>query len=248
MTKTTTVDLRDLSEPFVAWRAQRGISRSLAMRQLVASALGDDRQLSLLSPPRAAMWAGGWNGGGGADSGPPHRFMLRLTQIQRDHLKARAAQTGMSCGRYVIAAITARDSDAIAGQDVVRALLQSNDLLAQAMRSIGAGRGQRLEAPNARSVAAWFVCRRPDKWVQSGMDNVPGLASAHHSWRSSSAALCLPATSARKIGSTRARCPGVGSLGAPQGSGRPARPGESQMTVSQGRDSRIAQFTIPTIE
>ena len=40
---------------------------------------------------------------------------------------------------------SARDSDThkIAGQDAVRALLQSNDLLAQAVRTLGAGRGNR---------------------------------------------------------------------------------------------------------
>jgi hypothetical protein len=36
MTKTTTVDLREWTEPFDAWCARRGTSRSCAMRQLVA--------------------------------------------------------------------------------------------------------------------------------------------------------------------------------------------------------------------
>ena len=145
MTKTTTVDLRELTEPFDAWCVQRGISRSLAMRQLVALAVGYDRQLSMFSAPRSAMVSSKWESVRRVDSDPPYRFTLRLTPIQRDHLRARAAQAGISCSRYALAAITARDSDthAIAGQDAVRALLQSNDLLAQAVRNLGAGRGHR---------------------------------------------------------------------------------------------------------
>jgi hypothetical protein len=148
MSKTTTVDLRDLTGRFDAWCTQRGISRSHAMRQLVASAVGNDRQLSMLSPPKSEMRASEWESVRGADSGPPYRFTLRLTHIQRDHLRARAAQAGISCSSYVVAAITACDSDThtIAGQDAVRALLRSNDLLAQAVRTLGVGRGQREAA------------------------------------------------------------------------------------------------------
>jgi hypothetical protein len=82
------------------------------------------------------------------DSDPSYRFTLRLTRTQRDHLRARAGAAGMSCARYVLATITACDSDAgmIAGKDAVQALLHSNDLLAQALRTLGTEEARRSVA------------------------------------------------------------------------------------------------------
>jgi hypothetical protein len=134
MPKTTSLDLRDLAEPFNVWCARRRISRSFAIRQLVASAIGNDPQLSCLAPTDLTALAGEWDGLGSTDADPAFRFTLRLTMSQRNHLRVRAAAAGISCSRYILAAITARESDAgpIAGQDAVQALNRSNHLLAQA--------------------------------------------------------------------------------------------------------------------
>lgn len=132
MPRTTTVDLLDLTEAFNAWCAQRQVSRSFAMRQLVAAAIGSDPQLSWLAPPDLGPIAGDWNGADRDHKSRPYRLTLRLTQEQRNHLRLRAKAAGISCSRYILAALTARDSDtqAIAGNDAVQALVQSNDRLA----------------------------------------------------------------------------------------------------------------------
>ncbi len=132
MPRTTTVDLLDLTESFNAWCAQRRVSRSFAMRQLVAAALGSDPQLSWLAPPDLSDIAGDWNGAARDDKNRPYRMTLRLTQDQRNHLRVRAKAAGIPCSRYILAALTARDSDAeaVAGNDAVKALAQSNDRLA----------------------------------------------------------------------------------------------------------------------
>jgi hypothetical protein len=134
MPKTTSLDLRELAEPFNAWCAQRRISRSLALRQLVASAIGADLQISWLPPVELAPPSREWDGLGFSQEEPPYRFTLRLTQSQRDRLRMRAVAAGISCSRYILAAVTARDCDGgkIAGKDAVEALSRSNDLLAQA--------------------------------------------------------------------------------------------------------------------
>jgi hypothetical protein len=132
MPRTTTVDLLDLTEAFNAWCAQRQVSRSLAMRQLVRAAIGTDAQLSLLAPSASSDIAGEWNGTARDGTNRPYRLTLRLTQDQRNHLRVRAKAAGIACSRYILAALTARDSDtqAIAGNDAVQALAQSNDRLA----------------------------------------------------------------------------------------------------------------------
>jgi hypothetical protein len=141
---TTSLDLRDLADPFNAWCAQRRVSRSLAIRQLVAAALGSDLQLSRLAPPGANPASDKLDGLGSTDADPPLRFTLRLTHSQRKHLRARAATAGISCSRYIVAAVTACESDAraIAGQDAVQSLNRSNDLLAQAVLGLSAWRHQ----------------------------------------------------------------------------------------------------------
>ncbi len=58
MPRTTTVDLLDLTESFNAWCARRRVSRSFAMRQLIAAAIGSDPQLSWLTPPDVGHIAG----------------------------------------------------------------------------------------------------------------------------------------------------------------------------------------------
>ena len=132
MPRTTTVDLLDLTESFNTWCAQRRVSRSLAMRQLVAAAIGSDPQLSWLAPPDLGDIAGEWNGTARDNKNRPYRLTLRLTQDQRNHLRVRAKAAGIACSRYILAALTARDSDTqtIAGNDAVQALAQSNDRLA----------------------------------------------------------------------------------------------------------------------
>jgi hypothetical protein len=90
MPRTTTVDLQDLTEPFNAWCAQHRVSRSFAMRQLVATAIGSEAQLSWLAPPDLGQMAGHWNGIDSDRNGRHYRLTLRLTQEQRDHLRIRA--------------------------------------------------------------------------------------------------------------------------------------------------------------
>jgi hypothetical protein len=142
MPKTTSLDLRDLTEPFNAWCAKRRISRSLAIRQLVKAAIGNDEQLSCLPPAGDAPVAGEWDGLAPTAEDPAHRFVLRLTKSQREFLRVRAAAAGISCSRYIVAALTARDSDAreIAGKDAVEALVRSNDLLAETVLKLSAWR------------------------------------------------------------------------------------------------------------
>ena len=131
MPKTTSLDLRELTQPFNAWCAQRKISRSLAIRQLVRDAIREDAQLSLLAPTDTASHSSEWDGLARTDSAPRHCFTLRLTAGQREYLRARAAAAGISCSHFMLSTITARDSDMqmVAGNDAVRALVQSNDLL-----------------------------------------------------------------------------------------------------------------------
>ena len=140
MPKTTSLDLRELTEPFNAWCAKRRVSRSLAIRQLVMAALGVEPQLSCLPPAEAAPPVNDWDGVAPNEEEPAHRFTLRLTRTQHDSLRARAAEAGISCSRYLVAALTARASDpcAIAGKDAVRALVRSNDLLAQTVLKLSA--------------------------------------------------------------------------------------------------------------
>jgi hypothetical protein len=140
MPKSTSLDLRELTEPFNAWCAQRKISRSLAIRQVVKQAIGSDRQQSLLSPTEVPLPSVEWDGLGSAHEKPAHSFTLRLTASQRERLQARAHAAGISCSRYILAAITARDSDAlaIAGKDAVQALTRSNDLLARTALKLSA--------------------------------------------------------------------------------------------------------------
>ena len=135
MTRTTSVNLGDLATPFDAWCSARGVSRSFAIRQLVAATIGNEYQPSLPLHPSVARGMGQWRAPNRATPGPSRSFTLKMTPEQFDHLKLRAAKTGMSCQRYVLAAITARDSDAgaIAGKDAVQALNRSNALLAQAL-------------------------------------------------------------------------------------------------------------------
>ena len=68
--------------------------------------------------------------------------MLRLTKSQHEFLRERAVAAGISCSRYIVAALTARDSDyrAIAGKDAVQALIRSNDLLAEIALKLSARR------------------------------------------------------------------------------------------------------------
>lgn len=132
MPRTTTVDLLDLTESFNAWCVQRKVTRSFAMRQLVAAAIGSDPQLSWLAQPDLSEIAGDWKGTDRDNQNRPYRLTLRLTQDQRNHLRIRAKAAGIPCSRYILAALTASDSDthAIAGNDAVQALAQSNDRLA----------------------------------------------------------------------------------------------------------------------
>jgi len=131
MPKTTSLDLRELTEPFNAWCAKRRISRSLAIRQLIKEAIREDAQLSLLARTDTASASTEWDGLAHTDSAPRHCFTLRLTAGQREYLRARAAAAGISCSHFILSTITARDSDMqmVAGNDAVRALVQSNDLL-----------------------------------------------------------------------------------------------------------------------
>jgi hypothetical protein len=102
------------------------------MRQLVAAAIGSDPQLSWLAQPDLSDIAGDWKGTDRYNQSRPYRLTLRLTQDQRNHLRIRAKAAGIPCSRYILAALTASDSDTqvIAGNDAVQALAQSNDRLA----------------------------------------------------------------------------------------------------------------------
>jgi len=151
MPKTTSLDLRELTQPFNAWCAQRKVSRSLAMRQLVAAAIKSDAQPSWLAPPDLGHIAGEWNGTDRDRNNCPYRLTLRLTQDQRNHLRIRAKAAGISCSRYILAALTARDSDTqtIAGNDAVQALTQSNDRLAMVALNFASWRRGAAEADTA---------------------------------------------------------------------------------------------------
>lgn len=142
MPRTFTVNLSFMSESFAVWCAARGLSRSAAIRQLVSGAMADDKQTSWLSPPELIELAGPWDATVQVDDAPRHQVSVRLSQTQHNHLRLRAAAAGLSCSRYIVAAITARDNDAetIAGKDAVEALNRSNDLLARSALSLAAWR------------------------------------------------------------------------------------------------------------
>jgi len=144
MSKTTTVDLRELTEPFDDWCARHGISRSRAVRQLVATVVGGAGQSSLLPAEDAGTMPPEPPCAPRTDLDPPYRFTLRLNGSERQRLKTRARETGMSCGQYLIAALSACEAEAhaIAGKDAVLVLLESNDLLAQALRTLRVERGR----------------------------------------------------------------------------------------------------------
>ena len=150
MTKTTSVNLGDLAPPFEAWCTQRGVSRSFAIRQLVAVIVDGELQPSLPLTASVTSRVDEWLPRGRTVPGPARSFTVKLTAAQREQLTARSAKAGMSCQRYVLAAITACDSDAatIAGKDAVQALNRSNALLAQVMvQGLGrAGAADRVAA------------------------------------------------------------------------------------------------------
>ena len=154
MARTFTVDLLRYAEPFETWCAARGVTRSDAMRQLVAMAMGIDRQTTMLSDTDQLTVAGHANSHGDSGVGRPCSLTLTLTHAQRGHLREQAAKAGMAVSWYVLAAVTARDSDAgaVAGKDAVQALIRSNVLLAQALfRGNGSGRSESQEKSFVRA-------------------------------------------------------------------------------------------------
>jgi uncharacterized protein (DUF1778 family) len=144
MARTVTVDLGQFTAPFDAWCTRHRLSRSAALRQLVASIVGDARQQSWLDDERSNSNGVQPQLTSSEREEATLRFTLRLTPVDRRRLREAASRTGLSCAGFLVSAITAAasDSSCIAGKDAVLALRHSNELLARALVALTARRRQ----------------------------------------------------------------------------------------------------------
>ena len=132
MARTFTVDLLTLGESFERWCVARNKTRSQAIRELVAGALGQEEKgaFSLTPDTRPDTASSGIRHG--KELRQERRFTLRLCENDLMHLRKQSAAAGMPGSGYLRALVAAAEAGgaSIASEAAVVALTQSNQQLA----------------------------------------------------------------------------------------------------------------------
>jgi len=127
------VDLSGWAQPFERWCSDRGKKRSVALRELIAQAVGgvpDSANVQAAAPlPRSQV--------GGAR---PQHIHVRLNGADCETLRRQAAAAGLPAAHYLATVLRAvqEGRTSIAGKDAVEALAQSNYQLSWLGRNLKA--------------------------------------------------------------------------------------------------------------
>jgi len=132
MARTLTVDLLTMGESFERWCIAHNRTRSQAIRELVAGALGQEEKgaFNLTSDTRPDTASSGSRHG--KEPRQERRFTLRLCENDLKYLRKQSAAAGMPGSGYLRALVAAAEAEgaSIASEAAVVALTQSNQQLA----------------------------------------------------------------------------------------------------------------------
>jgi hypothetical protein len=132
MARTFTVDLLSLGESFERWCTAHNKTRSRAIRELVALALGQEEKGAFSLRPDTRPDTAPPASEPGMETRQERRFTLRLGEDDLKYLRKQSAAAGMPACRYLAALISTAEAGgaAIASEEALVALMQSNQQLA----------------------------------------------------------------------------------------------------------------------